>query len=313
MSTWQFDTLSIGSATLDIFLKSKQFTVKPARDPETGQKISLLTLQYGSKMDVDEFTLQSGGGATNTAVGFARLGLRAGVIAEIGHDAAAHTIKQDLSENGVSTDLLVEESEEQTAVSALLIAKDGGRSVATGRGAAHQLTLKDVPLDRIQTNWVHMSSIGNLSVVRAVGAWCKQHRVGLSWNPGGFELKALVSGEIHLNEVPTEIFCVNQEEADLLTQAKYTLETAGKTVIVTNGRAGGKYYQHGAWKEYAPVSSPAVEETGAGDSFITGVVAAQLHDRRLDEAIHWGVKNASSVVQHMGAKTGLLTLQEMEK
>lgn len=303
---WQLDTLSIGSATLDIFLKSKQFSVKPAKDPDSGEKISLLTLRYGSKMNVDEFTLQSGGGATNTAVGFARLGLRAGVIVEIGTDSAAQTILQELEQEGVTTELVVQEEDEQTAVSALLIAADGGRSVATGRGAAQMLTVEDLPLERIQTNWVHLSSVGNSDVVRHVGKWCSQHRIGLSWNPGGAELTALESGELHLNEVPSSLFCVNEEEAARLEKAGYTLESAGKMVVVTDGRDGGRYYEFGKWQTYEPSGVVAVQETGAGDAFVTGVVAALLHDRRLDEAVQWGIKNAASVVQHMGAKTGLL-------
>jgi ribokinase len=303
---WSFDTLSIGSATLDIFLKSKQFTVKPVKDPESGEKLSLLTLRYGSKMDVDEFALQSGGGATNTAVGFSRLGLRAGVIAEIGVDSAAATILQELEQEGVSTELIVQEADEQTAVSALLIAADGGRSVATGRGAAQMLTREDLPLDRIQTNWVHLSSVGNIDVVRFVAKWCTEHRIGLSWNPGGAELTAVESGDLHLNEVQCTVFCVNDEEAARLEKAGYLLESAGKMVIVTAGRSGGKFYEFGNWKTYEPADVEPVQETGAGDAFITGVVAALLHDRRLEEAVQWGVRNAASVVQHMGAKTGLL-------
>lgn len=308
---WEFDTLSIGSATLDIFLKSSEFAVQPGKDPSTGEKISILSLRYGSKMNVEEFALQSGGGATNTAVGFARLGLRAGVIAEIGIDAAAPVILQDLEREGVSTDLLVQEQSEQTAVSALLIAADGGRSVATGRGAAQMLTVSDLPLERIRTHWVHMSSIGNVDVVRAVAKWCKKHSISLSWNPGGAELAALENGELHLNEVPSTVFCVNDEEAARLTQAGYAIEGAGKIVVVTAGRAGGKYCEHGMWHDFQPKDAPAVQETGAGDAFITGVAAALLHDRKVAVAIEWGKSNAASVIQHLGAKTGLLRREDL--
>lgn len=309
---WEFDTLSIGSATLDIFLKSSEFAVQPGKDPQTGQKISLLSLRYGSKMNVEEFALQSGGGGTNSAVGFARLGLRSGVIAEIGTDAAAPVILQDLEREGVTTELLLQEPKEQTAISALLIAADGGRSVATGRGAAQMLTVEDLLLERVRTHWVHLSSVGNGDVVRAVAKWCKKHQISLSWNPGGHELDLLAKGELHLNEVPSTIFCVNDEEAERLTKAGYTIEGAGKTVIVTAGRAGGKYYEFGEWYEYKPhETSDVVQETGAGDAFITGVVAALLYDRNMVTAVQWGVRNSASVIQHMGAKTGLLRKEDL--
>lgn len=309
---WHFDTLSIGSATLDIFLKSNEFVVKPGKDTQSGETAQYLQLRYGSKMNVDEFAMQSGGGATNTAVAFARMGLKAGVIAEIGKDTAAETILHDLQREAVAIDLLVRERNEQTAISALLIAADGGRSVATGRGAAQQLTVEDLPLDKIQANWVHISSVGNADVVRAIGQWAKQHRISISWNPGGAELAALEEGTLHLNEVPTTVFCVNDEEAARLTGAGYALESAGQSVIITEGRQGGRYYQYGKWETYQPaLVDSVVQETGAGDAFIAGVVGGLLHDRRLSEAVAWGVRNSASVVQNMGAKTGLLKLDAL--
>ncbi len=295
-----FDTISVGSATLDVFLKSEQFQLI-----DTHEK-SFLAVEYGSKVDVDDFTMQSGGGATNTAVGFARVGLRSAVVAEIGTDLAAQAILHELQKELVDTSFLIQEKSEQTAVSALLINKQGGRSAVTARGAAKMLTLGDIPFERLQANWMHLSSIGNVDVVRALAQHCKKHRIRFSWNPGGAELSWMEKGELHLNEVYPTVFIVNEEESQRLVDAGYDLTTAGEVVIITNGRVGGKWYERGKWSSYEPLVTKAVQETGAGDAFATGVVVAYLHDRRTSEAIEWGKKSAASVVQHMGAKTGLL-------
>jgi ribokinase len=306
-----FDTISIGSATLDIFMKSKQFVVVPAKEGVEGP--AALCQPYGGKIDVDAFFMQSGGGATNTAVAFSRLGLQAAVIAEMGDDLAAKAIHHELQAENVDMHGLVVEPTEQTAVSALLIASDGDRTAITARGASRELTVEDVRWPELQSNWIHISSLGDRELLRRVVQHCRDHRIHFSWNPGGVELAMLAKGELHPNEVYPYILCLNKEEAERITTAGYELETAGEQVIVTDGARGGRYCEHGEWHDFSPSkSTKVVQLTGAGDAFISGVVAASLHDRLLPEAIRWGTICAGSVITHMGAKTGLPTLEQLE-
>lgn len=295
-----FDTVSIGSATLDIFLRADSFDAS-----QKGGK-DYLCIEEGSKHNVDEFAMQSGGGATNTAVGWARLGLRAAVIAELGRDMAAEVIQKELAGEKVDLSLLVKEKSEQTAISALLISGDGSRTAITARGASNLLTVEDVPWDKLQANWIHISSVGNDELILRAAAHCRQKRIRFSWNPGGRELASIESGKLHLTEVRPTLFYLNEEEAARILKAGYQLEQGGEIVIVTNGRHGGRWYEHGKWYEFNARETKVVQETGAGDAFLTGVVAGYLHDRRTLEAIEWGKKEAASVVSQMGAKTGLL-------
>lgn len=296
-----FDTISVGSATLDVFLKSPEFVI--GKNAE-GEKI--LSAPYGGKIDVEEFALQSGGGGTNTAVAFARLGLRAGVVAEIGRDLPARLIKEELESEGVDLSLLVEEHDEATAVSALLISSVGGKSSLTGRGASRMLTVEDIPFAKLRANWIHISSVGNTEVVTQLARHCHKQHIPFSWNPGGAELQAIARGELHLHEVVPTLFCINGEEAALLEEAGYDLTTAGRTVVITEGGEGGRYYENRRWERYEPKRVNVVQETGAGDAFVAGMAVAYLHDRPTKTAIEWGKMSSTSVIQHMGAKTGLL-------
>ena len=296
-----FDTISIGSATLDVFLKSNEFSV---HTDESGEEY--LQLLYGSKMDADDFALQSGGGATNTAVGLARLGLRSSVLAEIGTDLPGKIVVTELEEEGVDTSLLVREADEHTAISALLIDSTGDRSVVTARGAAYMLTESDLPLESLQANWIHISSVGSIGVVQKVAAHCKKKRIRFSWNPGSGELQAFEDGQLHLSEIYPTVLFLNAEEAESIVNAGHDLETGGTTVVITEGKDGGKFYEHGKWTRFRSVETKMVQATGAGDAFATGVIAAYLHDRLSSEAMRWGAQNSASVVSKMGAKTGLL-------
>lgn len=298
-----FDTISVGSATLDIFLKSNHFVLMDEVAGIEAEKA--LCMPYGSKLNVDDFAMQSGGGGTNTAVAFARLGFRSAAIGEMGQDLPAQLVLQELQAEGVDTSMMIQEASERTAVSALLIAGEGGRSIVTARGASKLLTVEDINFNQLQANWMHISSLGNMELVKRLAQHCRQERIRFSWNPGGAEIEAMVAGELHLHEIQPTLFTVNEEEAGQITQAGYDLETAGTIVVITNGKEGGRYYDKRQWQTFTSEPVKVVQETGAGDAFTSGMVAAFLHDRLTPEAIEWGKAQATSVVQHMGAKTGL--------
>ena len=58
--------------------------------------------------------------------------------------------------------------------------------------------------------------------------------------------------------------------------------------------------------------TPVVERTGAGDAFGSGVLAALIHGKTLEEALLWGTSNSSSVIGYTGSQKGLLKLEEMD-
>ena len=74
-----FDVISIGSATLDVFLRS------PELDVEKQNGTKEICVPYGAKLEVEEIHFETGGGGTNTAVTFARQGLKVACIEEIAY------------------------------------------------------------------------------------------------------------------------------------------------------------------------------------------------------------------------------------
>ena len=80
-----FDVVCVGNATIDVFIQLKGKVQK-----------SNLLLPCGTKKEVDSIFYSTGGGATNTAVGFKRLGLRSGVLAAIGSDPGGKIVLNEL-------------------------------------------------------------------------------------------------------------------------------------------------------------------------------------------------------------------------
>jgi len=304
-----FDVVTIGAAVLDVFFQSSQFQLI-----EQNGGLALCE-RYNEKVDIEQAMIASGGAATNVAVGLARLGLRVACVAEIGKDVAGSAIVADLQKEGVSVDLLVQERAEETGIAGLLISKDGARTALVHRGAASLLSVSDISWNTLSTKWIHLSSVQNADLIQKTIEWCAEHQVQLSWNPGNWEIQRIASGELQPNWSAVDVLFLNREEFGVMTKKEQTddvwngdLVFEGPTcVIVTDGKRGGKYMHNGQTMHFEAKQQGVVQETGAGDAFATGVIAGLFGRQPLEACIQYGLAESLSVIQHMGAKTGLLT------
>ncbi|MEO8581948.1 MAG: carbohydrate kinase family protein [Patescibacteria group bacterium] len=304
-----YDLLSIGSATLDVVAKSKDFVIKE----EGGNKI--LCESYGEKMDVEEIKFISGGGATNVAVGCSRLGLKSAVVCEVGKDLAAQVIFDDLKKDKVETQYIIKERLEETAVSILLSAGDGGRSALTHRGAAYQLESRDIPWNELdKTRWLHFGTLGgDKQLLFDLFDFARQHQLNVSWTPSLKDLERCECGDLLPSVIYCHVLILNLTEWTTIKKIQEDLLKHIELIIVTEGKDGGVVYQNGKkLLTYESLEVKTVEETGAGDAFATGFIAGQLNSKTVIEAVEWGSRNAASVVQFLGAKEGLLTKSQIQ-
>lgn len=305
-------TLTIGASLVDIYVRSNDFNLRN----QDGSR--WLCHAYGAKLNVDETKLTSGGGASNVAVGLARLGFESRIISEIGHDNLGEIIKKDLLTNDVNIDLLIEEKLESTGVSVILVGADGERTVMVDRGASGMLNDYDIPVAQIANqNWVHVSSLNGQKetmqkILRSLRVCC----TGFSWNPGSKEIELLATSKFELEVIPEQkaIFLVNREEWQALAGRQTEINDKFDLVVVTAGRDGGWVYQKGVEKWYYHSGNNApFDTTGAGDAFATGFIAARLRGANIELACQWGRNNGSNVVRYYGAKHGLLTIDQMDR
>ena len=302
-----YDCISIGSSLVDIFISSK--------DLETGRDKDQQILTYGDKLDLTDFHIYSGGGGSNTSVSLARLGYKVAVISETGQDEFSDLIIRDFEREEVSTQLLIREKLERTGGSVVLVTKDGNRVAMTYRGAASMLDPYDIPSFWLtQAKWVHLSSIAGQkqTLQKIFNSLVKDQDTKLSWNPGKKEIDLLVKKTFDLEKTPCEVFFVNQREWSMLAPVQKSILAHFPQVVITMGKKGGEVFLYGKKKfVFEGQASRAVDNTGAGDSFAAAYIAALIDNREVDEAIVWGVRNASNVVRYYGAKTGLLRRSQM--
>ncbi len=308
----KYDVISFGSAILDVSLKSSEIKIVDSKDFFSKKA---LMLPYGLKAGVEELTISSGGGGTNTAIGLSHLDLKVAIVARCGWDFAGRIIRQELKKEKVSDEFLVQIEGEKTDYSTILIGPDGNRTILVYRGGT-SLEKSVIDFKSLNSFYFCISSLeGNLSLLKELVTFAKERHIKVALNPGQREIKQ----REELLQIAQEVdfFIVNEKEAMLLTQEKAEKKLIALLpkvkVIVTKGTKGVVLYQ----KDKKEIKKKAlkvkmVDQTGAGDAFVSGFVGGLALGFSLDKSLNLGIANGASVVTKIGAKEGLIKTKELD-
>lgn len=99
----------------------------------------------------------------------------------------------------------------------------------------------------------------------------------------------------------------------ILEYMREVIQRGPSALVVTNGTEGVYVATRSTMYFHPSLHVKPVSALGAGDAFSSGFIGALAHNKSLEEAIVYGVINASSVIQSLDAQEGLLTLEELEK
>jgi len=312
-----FDIVTIGSATKDNYLKSKELRVSHGNKFLTGEGVCM---NLGSKIEVDEMILETGGGGTNTAVSFSRFGLKTAVICKIGKDTPGLHIARMLKDEKVSTRFVKVTDRYNTGYSTIISMSTGQRTILVHRGANTNLTEKDIDFKNLKTRWMYIAPLSGdcKELLIKLVTFAKRNSIKVAINPSKLVLKSMPSYVLR----NVNLLILNREEASILTGIKYDDEdkifeklcnlTSG-FVVMTDGKKGAivcdGYFKY-------TCNSPKVkviDTLGAGDAFGAGFTAGMIKTNDVEQAIYLGIMNAVSVIQHYGAKPGLLRLKDVNR
>lgn len=308
---------ALGAASQDVFLSGHD--IVSSKD-ESGALVEAFPL--GAKINIENAVFNTGGGATNAAVTFARQRIEASFIGKIGHDAAGVAVMSELDNDHVDTSGVVYDPNLGTQYSTVLLANNGERSILIYRGAAHTHTAKDYEdVDFSRYDWLYVSSFaGAMDALDVIFTRAKEHGIKIAFNPGQGELDEIDRLRPLLEDV--DVLLVNKDEAKLIVEGESSEELARHgtnlvpVVVISDGPNGvtatdGKTIIEAGMYEDVPV----VDRTGAGDAFGSGFVSQWSQGKSLKDSIVFASANSTSVVGSIGAKTGILdygvTLHDM--
>ncbi len=300
--------ITIGGATLDVYVKSKAFKVLKSDKFLTGMGECLAV---GSKNEADEIFVDTGGGATNTAVTFANLGIPVSVLTRVGEDLFGREVERVMRDRKVGLEYLQKDSKNHTSYSTLLLLGTGERAVLVYRGASNAL---EFPKKELKTDWFYITSLGgNIRLLGEILDYAKKNKIKVMYNPGGAELKNGL-GKLKKYFQKLEVLNLNREEAALLCKCGYErmdiikkfLAGVAPCVIVTDGASGAYAIADGKFYFAASLGTKPVNTTGAGDAFGSGFCAGLILRDDLEFSLRLAILNSDGVIREMGAKNGLL-------
>ncbi len=271
----------------------------------------------GETMAAKEASLVSGGKGANQAVQCAKLGLETHMIGCVGQDSMGDFLLQTLNGYGVHTEY-VRRANQCSGMSAALSVPDGQVCAALLRGANFSLQKEDI--DRAE-NLLRETAMVVLQLeipldvvayaVQKCGEWgC---RVILNAAPAEALDAQSVSGceLVIVNEVEAEAFC-GQRITDMETAKKHVASTAARYQnqwVFTLGELGAVACDGKHTAQVPSKKVNAVETTGAGDSFVGGLVYGLFNGMPLLEACRFATECSAITVGGIGAQDSMPYLE----
>ena len=315
----QIDVLSIGDVVTDAFIKLLDDRAHTYEN-EHGK---WLAMPFGQKVPFDHAeVIEAVGNAANAAVSFARLGLKSGLISNVGGDMFGRDIIRSLHDKGVDSRFVIINPNKISNYHYVLWYKEERTILIKHEEYDYhwpRFRETDIP------KWIYFSSISKNALEKyhdLVADWLQDNpSVKFAFQPGTFQIEAGAEKLVELYK-RTEILILNREEAVVVSGGNYddvgglidALHALGpKNVIVTDGPAGA-YASDGKERFKMPPypdPAPPFERTGAGDAFASTLVAAIIKGNTLEGALQWAPINSMNVVQHTGAQEGLLNEKEL--
>ncbi len=318
----EFDLVTVGGVTVDLFLLIDSTNPHFSFSPDSNE----LTLKLGDKIVLDQAKFTVGGNAANVAVGLSRLGFKTSIFAEIGDDEFAHRVLKTLKAEKVDTKKL-EKGSAGTSFSIILNYKSD-RTIFTEKPVReHKFSFAN-----LKTEWIYLTSLGEKweETYKKVGSFVQKKEAKLAFNPGPAQLDKGLTSFSYLLPL-TEVLIVNREEGIEMANGKWQMANSldesfmkdllfelkklgPKIVVVTDGENGAYAINEKAEIFVQPVFNVRIiSRTGAGDAFSAGFLGALMSGKNLKESMEWGAKDASSVIKLIGAQTGLLRKEDIEK
>ena len=312
-----YDFLAIGDTVTDAFIELQEAHVNCSIDKTKCE----ICMKFADKIPYkDVHVIPAVGNSANAAVSASRLGLKSALVTNLGNDHYADEALEALNKNNVATDFVKKNADKKTNYHYVLLF-EGERTILV-KHEEYDYKLPDVGLPK----WIYLSSLGgnSLSYHTEIVNYLKNNpEVKLAFQPGTYQMK-FSKDTLKGIYARTEIFFCNKEEAqrileiqenDIKKLLEMLAELGPKMVVITDGPKGA-YAKQGEtfWKmPMYPDPKPPIDRTGAGDAFASTFTSAIILGLGVEDALRWGPVNSMSVVQYIGARTGLLTHGKLEE
>lgn len=269
--------------------------------------------------------LSCGGDALNTAIGLAKLSCDVTMAGKVGADPNGTFLIDQCRHYGVSTEGVIRDANCPTACSYALVDREGERHFLSEVSAFHQFGSDEIPDKLIQkADLVYFGSVMAMNQMNNGGI------LDLFERAHHYKKFTVMDAAMNDSEVSdwdkvlppifkeTDIFFPSMLEASFIAgtnhidQIRERFSSSG--IRYLGIKLGGKGCYVTDFKEEQYISCleniPIVDTSGAGDSFMAGLICALSHGKTFFEAARFGSLIGSLNVGKKGATGGIPSYEE---
>jgi len=273
----------------------------------------------GELLAVDAMPSKAGGCAANVAIDLAKQGFDVDVAGCVGNDAAARIVLSSLGAYRIGCRHILPTDAYPTSTTVILLVEGEDRRYVHAFGANTAFTVAQV--DRKWVRELKVFYLGGLLAMPGIRipelgellAFCRHHGVTTVVDvavPQGYaETKEFTRLLPYI-----DYFTPNEDEARRLTGASRPLDQlcafadhGANTVIVTRGTAGAVAGRGGKCWSTEAYLLPAVDPSGAGDAFTSGVITGILRGWGLDQTLPYAAALGASAIRAVGTTDSVFT------
>jgi sugar/nucleoside kinase (ribokinase family) len=280
----------------------------------------------GELLATDDFLLQPGGCAANTAIALGKLGVRAAVCGRVGDDLLGDFVARDLGSREIDTRGVLRTEGSSTSKTVIVPVVGEDRRFIHTFGANAALTARDIEPSALAAaeviyvgGYLILPSLredelaGRLREARSHGA-----QVVLDVAvPSGQEL-SLEAASVLLPLA--DYFVPNSDEAWALTgetdparQAERFVEHGANTVVIKLGERGVHVRSGDVSFEVHAPPMQVIEPSGAGDAFAAGLMLGILEGWELERSMRFASVIGGSACTALGCWAGVFTRSQAEE
>jgi len=281
----------------------------------------------GELIATEDFLVQPGGCAANSAIVLHRLGVPASVVGRVGDDLFGDLVERYLRERGIDTDGVTRAPDYGTSKTVILPVLGEDRRFIHTFGANAALAAADIPSSALEA--AEVIYVGGYLVLPGLHQGDLAERLRFAREHGTRIVLDVVvpSGHADLSiDAVRELlpladyFLPNEDEARALTgeaeprrQAELLLEAGATTVVIKRGERGVFVRDGDETFELPAPPVDAVEPSGAGDAFAAGLILGMLEGWDLERSVRFASVLGASACTALGCYAGVFSRQEADR
>jgi len=279
----------------------------------------------GELVATDDFVVETGGCAANTAIALARLGVRPTVVAKVGGDLFGDFVRDELIADGVDVSGIGRAPDLGTSKTVIVPVSGEDRRFIHSFGANATLCAADIAAAIVTApDVLYIGGFLVLPALRQDELAAQLRRARQARTRVVLDVVAPLGRALSLDDVAgvlaeVDYFVPNDDEAAALTgasdprrQAERLLELGAGTVIVTMGEQGLIAAGPDGSIELPAPHVDVVDPSGAGDAFAAGLVYGLLEGWALPRCLEFASVIGARACTRLGCTAGLPTRAEAD-